>query len=283
MHAIAVSVNYTDMLAVTLPYNRHHFNQFTIVTSPTDAPNLKEIARKNDARIVSTDLFYADGATFNKWRALEWALDVIGRTGWLCLMDADVLWPKDANLCTCPCHSGGMIHFSSCCEPGHGLSRGKLYTPLRRMWVSAPHNPLPIRSTDMMLGGIRVPGEEHWKEFPVHRNTAEWAGYSQIFHAEDPVLGPAPWHEIDWKHAGGADSFFQMKWPRDRKVRPPFEVLHLGPAGENWFGRATRYLDGKMPEGSAGRAEMIRGIWTGRRANRIRHGPNSDVYRDEKI
>jgi hypothetical protein len=124
---------------------------------------------------------------------------------------------------------------------------------------------------------IQIPDENEWRNYPIHRNTAEWAGYSQIFHANDPVLGSPPWHEVDWVHAGGADSMFQRKWPRDRKIRPPFEVLHLGLAGENWMGRATPYADGTKPENAEELRTKMQGVWVGRR----KAGPGR--FEQEKI
>ncbi len=110
-----------------------------------------------------------------------------------------------------------------------------------------------------------IPDEPIWKGFPIHRNVAEWAGYTQIFHCDDPALGKTPWHEIDWTHAGGADSFFQAKWPAEKKVRPPWEVLHLGPAGENWLGRTSTLLDGTVPEKQQANKAAIKELWRSRR------------------
>lgn len=233
MRAILVSVNYSDLLAITLPYNRHHFTDVMVITSHQDVENIRSICWGCRAGILTTDLFYQDGATFNKWRALEWGLDQMGRHGWICIMDADVLWPKN-----------GSDILKRYLRPGF------LYTPLRRMF------------TDLTKP---LPPENEWNRYPIHRNVNEWAGYSQVFHASDTVLGNPPWHDTTWLHAGGSDSFFQMKWPRHRKIRPPFHVLHLGPAGENWFGRSTPLLDGTIPEQAEERKEMVRQMWANRR------------------
>ena len=198
MRAILTSVDYAAELAVTLPRNRHHFESVTVVTTPGSRD--AQVAREQGAAVVTTDAFYRDGAPFAKWLALEEGLDVVGRHGWLCVLDADVVWP--ARL------------------PSYHLQPGCLYTPLRRMLVD-----------------WSLPLPERWDHLPLHPNFREWAGYTQVFHADDPALGPPPWHEVDWIHAGGADSAFQRKWHPARKVRPPFEVLHLGPAGVNWCGR----------------------------------------------
>lgn len=222
MRAILVCVDYSDILAITLPYNRHHFEEVWVVTSSGDS-NTILVAREHQAEVVVTDLFYEPGAVFNKWKALEHGLDIMGRTGWLCIMDADVLWPKEL--------------------PRFSKEVGNLYTPRRRM---------------MQELTAQIPRECYWKQYPHHRNEAEFAGYSQMFHASDPVLGKPPWHEINWAHAGGADSFFQRKWHPSHKIRPPFDVLHLGPSGHNWCGRATPYVDGTLPPASKERETKLR-------------------------
>jgi hypothetical protein len=238
VRAILVSVDYTDFLRLTLPYNRHHFEQVTVVTSTADAPNVAPVAAACRADLVVTDLFFARGARFNKWAALERGLDVMGRHGTLCVMDADVLWPK--------------------VPPPPRFVPGNLYTPRRR--VADPPPP-------------GVPPESEWARYPLHRQEREFAGYSQIFEASDPVLGPPPWHQTDWAHAGGADSFFQAKWPESRKVRPPWECLHLGPCGVNWLGRASARPDGSVPDGAAARVAALREM-----VRRRRPGPDPFAY-----
>lgn len=251
MRAILVCVDYADILQLTLPYNAHHFEEIWVVTTRHDTQTQAFFFSLNFCdfghKVVPyyTDAFYDDGADFNKWKALEEALDVMGRRGWLCIMDADVLWPKKV--------------------PPFELVPGCLYTPKRRMKED-------IESL------LTPPPESEWTKYPLHRQQQEFAGYSQIFHADDPVLGSPPWHETNWKHAGGADSFFQMKWPDQKKVRPPFEVLHLGPAGENWCGRASGYIDGRKDEQSLERLAKVRNYVRGR-SNKT--GP--DRFSHEKL
>jgi hypothetical protein len=245
MNAVLVCVDYADLLEVTLPYNRHHFNRILIVTAPQDHRTI-DLAYYSQCDFYVTDAFYRDGAIFNKWLALEEALDKMEYRqldDWMCLMDADVLWPRKI--------------------PEYPKEIGCLYTPLRRMFE------------DVLQP---IPEESQWKNYPIHPNIAEWAGYSQIFHPADPHLGPPPWHEVDWKHAGGADSFFQFRWPSAQKIRPPFEVLHLGPAGENWCGRATIRRDGSQPEEAQERRKKMVEIWKGRRG---KAGP--ERFRQEKL
>jgi hypothetical protein len=282
MRAILVCVDYADLLAYTLPYNRHHFEEVWVVTSFRDNQTYKLVQATNDRGVYyyRTDAFYANGATFNKWAALEEGLDAMGRHGWLCLMDADVLWPKQVRIREW--EGGGLriegTEIATCCW-------GQLITPERRMFEGSGwfnhHQGTPVRHSTFYAGQeglLPFPPEDQWGRWPLHHNSAEWAGYSQIFHADDPVLGSPPWHEINWKHAGGADSFFQAKWPRERKIRPPFQVLHLGQAGVNWCGRVSPYLDGSSPPEADQRQQELRDLLRGRRG---KHG--QDRYSHEKL
>lgn len=258
--AIMVCVNYEDLLAVTLPYNRHHFEDVCIVTDSASEQRIRDLILPDapsslcEIKLFVTDAFYERGAAFNKWLALERALDWYGRHGWLCVMDADVLWPRDATI--------------------PEMKIGELLTPLRRM---APW-PFPISFPPFWYQDERT-----WGSWPLHRNVGEWAGYTQIFRAEDPAIGPAPWHETDWRHAGGADSIFQRKWSNAKKIRPKWEVLHLGEAGQNWFGRATPMGDGTVLPGSDARLRAVADVWA-RRAELRRQGVDeAGRFRPERL
>ena len=238
MKSILVCVDYHDYLAITLPRNRHHFSEVMVVTTERDKET-QRVANQNDCIVFTTDSFYANGAHFNKFRAMEEGLDQLGRTGWIAIMDADVIWPYHVPF-----------------DYQHGF----LYTPHRRMMKDQLYQGVD--------GQIVVPDEPTWKQFPLHGNTCEWAGYTQIFNANDPVLGPAPWHDTKWAHAGGGDSFFQFKWQPGNKIRPNWEVLHLGENGRNWCGRSTPLLTGeKLPEADQ-RANQLQHYMNQRRGRR---------------
>lgn len=334
LRAFIVCVDFADLLSITLPYNAHHFSEVSVITSHNDEQTrdyaLHYGERTGPELIVNlhiTDAFYNNGADFNKWLALEQSLDNAGRHGWICLMDVDILWPKDA-------------------LKGWVPSIGHLYTPRRRMWEDWPSTATWKGDTrcDQYEGYI-LPDDSQWDRFPLHPQQREFAGYSQIFHGSDPVLtkrvcsgcdgegslmyqwaktrcvetggtrhfmkdgswyyrtgdgleigfktigGPCrqcqgtghnstPWHQTDWKHAGGADSFFQALWPDSHKIRPPFEVLHLGPAGVNWCGRAVPYVNGSLPQEANERRQKVRSMIQGRRQSQQTTG---DRFRHERI
>lgn len=270
LNAILVSVDYHGELSLTLPYNRHHFDRVMIVTSPADIKT-QLICQAHSAEMYITDAFYRNGAMFNKWLALEEGLDVFGRDGFLCIMDADILWPKKVEL---------------------ELKEGYLQTPCRRMWEDWPSKKRHIATT---MYASDIPPEHLWHIFHLHPQQHEWAGYSQIFHASDPVLTCSNcgckidqhkhirtdqgiqfpnlytectkpvWHLTNYISAGTADSFFQAKWTPDKKIRPNFDVLHLGRAGENWMGRVSNYIDGTAPPEAEKRRSRLNEMFANRR------------------
>jgi len=68
-------------------------------------------------------------------------------------------------------------------------------------------------------------------------------GYLLLFHADDLYLAERPWYDVTFRHAGGGDGYFQSRWPRDRKVWLPSDVLHMGPHNAQWFGRSSSGLE----------------------------------------
>lgn len=232
--AVIVSVDYADLLQLTLPYNRHHFDRVIVVTSPNDF-DTQRVAVSHHATPFATDAFYRDGAAFNKYRALEEGLDFAGRDGWICLLDADILIPRGAN---------------SRLVGNRPIEVGTLYSPLRYMMPSIPTLP---------------PSESKWSQYPLHPQTVEWAGYFQLFHGSDPALPTPPWHSIDLTSAGTGDSLFQSLWKRENKVRLDFNVLHLGPAGVNWMGRVSPYADGSVPSSATERYSALQQMLSQRR------------------
>lgn len=231
MRAILVCVDFGDLLAVSLPCNRHHFDEVMVVTTPTDKETIS-VANKYNAKLHLTESFYDDGAEFNKWKGLEEGLDKFGRHGLLAILDADIVWPKR------------RLNESN-------FRKGHLYTPKRRLLYN-------LAWIDLVFD------ESQWYRVAV-ANELEWPGYTQIFHADDPHLPIAPWHELNWRHAGGADSGFQSLWPMQHKVRPDWTVLHLGITGLNWCGRSTPRLDGTLPEAAEQRRASLHRYYTLRR------------------
>lgn len=243
MRAITVSVDYGDILAITLPRLACHFSEILVVTVERDAETQALVSQIENARLHVTDTFYRRGAAFNKGAALEEGFDVLGRSGWLAIVDADIIFPA-------------QLRWQDIL-----LERGSLYVPQRRILAD------PRQWREDLV----------WGELPLKYEPGQSPGYCQIFHADDPVLALRPWYQTDWIHAAGSDAMFERRWPRELKKRPPFEVLHLGEDGCNWFGRVTPRLDGTVLPEAGQRTIQIQALYRKRRSG---HGPK---YSGERL
>jgi len=215
--AVTVCVDMDDLLALTLPVNRDRFDHYIVVTSPKDTATIQVAADCGDVTVLPTDAFYRDGAWFNKGAAINQALRMLHRGGqkenWVCLLDADIALPLEAGWLT-PC-----------------LASGTLYAPAGRRMVLNPDESVRRHDT-------------YWSRYPLQPDRPWVAGYTLLFDLaalkrEDSI------YPTDWKHAGGSDTDFCQRWPEDKRVLLPWEVLHLGPPQANWCGRTTGRIDGK--------------------------------------
>jgi hypothetical protein len=205
MNAITVCVDMDDILAVTLPHNAKHFGTYTVVTAPHDTATMAAVPAFMSVFI--TDAFYRDGAKFNKGLAIEEALP---HKGWIATIDADIILPDPF-----------LFDLDA-------LDKNCLYGARRRMLF----NPADYH------------GQTDWSGLPLAPD-GEIPGCFQLFHADAAVLRERPWFGTDWTHAGGYDSVFEAKFRPHNTRWLPFEILHLGQDGVNWYGRVTDRLDGK--------------------------------------
>jgi hypothetical protein len=230
IRGITICVEYDDILAVTLPLNLQHFTELVVVTSDKDEKTValcKEFGDK--VCVLQTDAFYRNGAKFNKGLAMEEGFDFLGRKGWTLIWDADIVFPSTMKLAN--------------------IRQGHLYSPRRRILEDVS----------------KFSPTLDWLSLPL-RHDKEHYGYFQLFHASDPVLWDKPWYDPTWTHAGGSDAMFQEKWNKDLRLRPMFEVLHLGPCDRNWFGRTTDRLDGETVEQAALRLSNMQAMFRLRKA-----------------
>lgn len=218
--AVLVSVEYDDLLAITLHRNCHHFRRIIVVTAPQDKRTPRVVAKVPNAELLVTDVFYQGDVSFNKGAALELGLEQTGRQGWIVVMDADIVLPSAI--------------------PDFAYDEQKLHGPRRRM----------LREIELFNS------EYDWTQSPVFPDQ-EFAGYFQLFNSNSISLRKKPWYSSKWRHAGGCDSDFHRKWTDATRVRLEFQVLHLGLEGHNWCGRSTQRTDGTVPEESADRRRQL--------------------------
>jgi len=220
---LIVSVDFDDLLAITLPRNRRSFGHVLVATSPNSEAATRRVCESANASVFVTDAFYRDGAKFNKGLAVEEGLDVLGRDGWILCLDADIILPSMLTI--------DLTRLGTQCLYGarrRGLGRIEEYA-----------------------------GQEDWTRYPVISDS-EVAGYFLLFHAGAVALRTRPWFGVNWVHAGGYDSDFEAKFRPNNTRWLPLEVLHLGPTGANWYGRTAARADGAAVPGANRRRDETR-------------------------
>ena len=198
LNAITVCVGYSDKLTTTLPLNRIHFDRYLIVTDKQDTAT-HDLACKYGCDLLVTNAFKRYGALFNKGLAIEEAFDQLGRRGWFCILDADIVLPDRPVL--------------------NNPDKDTLYVPIRRV-----------------TSDIEV---MDWSDLPSPTKPNEFDGYCQIFNAGAEALKEKPWYGIDWIHAGGGDSDFEHKYTKKQRPPFEVLHLGLegkDRIGDNWLG-----------------------------------------------
>jgi hypothetical protein len=215
LQGLVVSVQYDDMLALTLPYNTRHFDKIYVITAPFDEPTKKVASKFPNVEVIETDLFYQNDAVFNKGAAMEMATGRLDADKWTIIFDADIIMPPTLPLPL--------------------LQVDNLYSPWRYN-VERPDQLMRATATvPFNVSGLpRLPD-------------GELAGYFQLFHPRASALKKRPWYGTRWKHAGGCDSDFMRRFMPMNRIRMDFYVLHLGITGANWHGRATARWSSSLP------------------------------------
>lgn len=239
---LTVCVGYGDILAVTIRQNAEHLRRILVVSSPQDEETARVVAQVPNVDLYVTDAFYRGGARFNKGAAIEEGFDEIGRSGWILLHDADILFPDST-------------------MPLADIEVGNLYSCWRRLQPD-----------------INNWSAVQWHKLH-RRRDAVFAGFFHLFHAGDPALAGPPWYETNWVHAGGADLKFSWRWPAERRRRLHFDVLHIGEVDQNWCGRVTKRMDGTVPEGSDDRRQVMQQMMESQRRRGRFHQRSHDHER----
>jgi hypothetical protein len=221
MKAVTVCVEFDDLLRVTLPRYLRLFDEVLVVTREEDARTQELVAwertRGENVRAFVTNAFELGGSPFNKGAALEAAMDEVGRKGWICTFDADMMLPEGVSL--------------------PELRPGCLYGARRRQL------PKGVAWRDYEYSAS-------WVDLPLLATHHPWkggfctlGGHFLLFHANDAALADRPWFTRDQKYAGGYDSDFVACWRPEAQGLLPLEMLHLGTPETNWAGRVDDRLD----------------------------------------
>lgn len=239
LYAFVQSTGYHDMLAITLPLNKRHFDEVIVHTKTGDATTV-DICAANNVTCFETSLFHKGGSKFNRGAVFNEAFRqffAAGKSlGWFCIMDSDIVLPPNfreqflVEATEPECIYGARRYnvetkeqWEMVCKNknelnnltlfrGYGYSYLQIFYPdcdvFRFLWQRTNGNPYP-----------------EWKD----GSTADWMFRN--------VWGD---YSVDPPSSGTIDHSVEAKDPPNGLLRKlSFNVVHLGITGVNCDGRHT--------------------------------------------
>jgi len=209
LYLLLTCVNYADYLEDTCIYNTQIFDKIYIITTKEDIHTQKICSLYTNIVTYITNMFTMNKAIFNKGVCLNYGLSKIPENSWLVIGDADCIYPS--------CIRNDILQ----------LDHNKLYSYKRHKVLNKKH------LKDIINNNVEP-------IFLPNRNSRNILGYCQLFHKQSLFFQKNPNYPINYKSAGGCDSRFAAKWPREHKqVLQSGHVLHLGETNINWYGRKS--------------------------------------------
>lgn len=226
LEALTICVNFSDVLAFTLPLNKSHFDRMIVVSDSVDEAT-KNLCSHHHVELVQTDAFYAADAAFAKARGINVGLSHLSRKGWVVHMDADIVLPPRTRELLEKIRLDPTIIY--------GIDR--MMCPDWLSWVKYMQKPVQQHTAQTFV----IPDA-----FPLGARVARlhadgWLpiGFFQLWHPVGSGI-----HDYPEEHgtAGRTDMLHAMRWPREqRALIPELIAVHLeGPLGKgqkNWRGR----------------------------------------------
>lgn len=228
INAVLVCVDCSDVLAWTLPSIRTCFDKMVVVTTKTDEKT-KKICNFWYVDYIETDLFYKDGAKFNKGLAIQLGLDYLQSDDWVVNIDADIYLPPRFNeFIRCKNYNKDCIY---------GIDR------------------LDVKDWNTWINFISSPSSQHyigsvWATFPLMYRVCQGQNYSpvgffQMWHSKTKYAKNG--YPISSPNAADSDLKFSGNFPPENRILiPEVFAYHLSSEsqssniGVDWNGRVTK-------------------------------------------
>lgn len=227
IECVTVCVNYSDILAYTLPNNRTLFNNYIVVTDKKDSAT-KRLCQIYNVKCIETDVFYG-GAKFDKGAGINEGLKHLDMDGYVVQLDADIwIHPQSFRQLKALTLNPQCIY---------GCDR--IMIESFREWIRFLQMP-DIYQGDwiLMLDKFKVGSRlsYYWQNEMWHV-----LGYFQLWNPS----GSDVYNYPSYDDASQSDIIFSRNWHRTRRVfLPEVAVLHLeegsSMTGKNWQGRNNK-------------------------------------------
>lgn len=237
IQAITVCVNYGDFLAETIKYNLPAFDDWLIVTEPSDEET-REVCRRYNIQCLLSEDGKREKAEFSKGRLIERGLRNLSGNGWRLHIDADIVLPH------------GFRHRlkSADLQEDHIYGIDRLMVTSWSQWKDllktgyVQHGQFDYHCRLRFPAGVQMGSRWTHAQFgyvPI--------GYFQLWHSsQDEWRGiRVKSYPMDHNTACRTDVQHGLQWDRNkRSILPELVGIHLeselAQLGANWKGRKTK-------------------------------------------
>lgn len=250
LQALTVSVNYSDFLIHTLQENHFLFDKWIIVTSPSDRDTQKLCKLYSNVVCISTNLFYANGARFNKYAGINEGLKYIDDDAWVLFIDSDICLHKETRRVL------ENIPLNNNCI--YGIDR--LNCVGEEQWFSFKKRRDLVVDNWLLTNAFMTWGSRLVHYYGYENGNGKFAGwnplgYFQLCHRSS--FSSYPMKEDGADHC---DLLFARQYTRENRVHiPELMAIHLESKfihkGVNWYGRIS------IPFNSKDKSPSLSYLW----------------------
>lgn len=235
IEALTIAVNFSDILAHTLPINKNLFDRFIVVTDTKDIKT-KELCDFYHVQCIQTDKFYENSSIINKAKGINEGLKHLSKDAWIIHLDADiVLPPKFKSIIQ-------NIEQELDTKSLYGMDRLMFHSYLE--WQKFIENPILqhtgwayVNSKPFEVGSrLALYTQKNTGYLPI--------GFFQMWHKDSGIFTyPQEHGDID-----RSDVLFAKQWNRKNRILLP-EILayhldsEIAELGKNWKGRKTQLFN----------------------------------------
>ena len=215
--AVTICVNYSDYFEHCLEANHDQLDEWIVVTSSEDTSTQEMVSRYDNVKLVITDCFFYDGASFNKGCAINLGLEKIPEREdiWALILDADIILPKNFR----------EVFFSKKLDISTLYGAPRHFARNIAEYIDYRDNPDATYKS--------FPKRQYFRKSPI--------GYFQMFHSinlQRPSLKKLKPYPDEHPDATTSDMVFMQKFSKRSSISGA-PVIHLGDDGKNWYGRVT--------------------------------------------
>lgn len=230
---VTVSVNYTDFLKYTITANKQHFDRWVVVTDTKDIATY-QMCITNGIECIQTDVFYSNGARFNKYAAIQEGLKTVSKDDWVLFLDSDILLPQQTRRIL------ENLNLDEDCL--YGLDRLNI-RGIEELWAYLEGPGMLKENWMLSTAGLEMGARlvHHYGHAGENGRFEGWRplGFFQLAHHSS--FETYPDNSIG---ADANDLVFARQWPRHRRIFiPELFVLHLeskkATKSINWYGRKS--------------------------------------------